>query len=645
MIDQLLFGYQDGHELLAGSFDIDVRLEADLLPHADARFDDESDHYLVGLRVEALQRFMLTRIWPAPEMPRPGAVWAHALLIDDYVLDLVDPLLLADYFRRPEPGEFEPYCSSFTVAASGPSLFADVPDELMTALCQAAYKGGEGQVVVIWPDELPSEVGLLALWRRLPLPLRRSYSFRSRGRARTGSSPYGVQVASQFAGRSASQGVRILWPAELEPGPSITLLASASRNPSHPLGTALELYAKDRDDALFLAGLWDSITAGDTVGVAAALETASGFSARLEFEQTLFGPPTEDPPLWDLSECERVFALLQNGGPDLGRLLPASRLSATWRSDRELALGLLDDRAELAEPAAQRLLGSAVGELTGDELLQRLSDTELFLAALPERADLFKDPRFWRALEGSDDRELRGAALARAGTELPEALVTDKCWGLLGEALEDDSAFAATVGFLAHVYPTDLGPWSKLFDDRWAQLVAFLQSGATGTDSSALVLAAASLPRRCLRDVPITRWLDAGPQIHDREDAVATTAAGRLLALSVSHDSEPARRLLIECFGPTHRALESGDLPPEACKELKAALPNRKAKSLSQRLNQAIVASMESSKWSQADLRRALAPAGPEAHRLVKLVSKKHPLRRRIEAALKDLEELLPLGR
>ena len=26
MIDQLLFGYQDGHELLAGSFDIDVRL-------------------------------------------------------------------------------------------------------------------------------------------------------------------------------------------------------------------------------------------------------------------------------------------------------------------------------------------------------------------------------------------------------------------------------------------------------------------------------------------------------------------------------------------------------------------------------------------------------------------------------------------
>jgi len=642
-IDQLLFGYRDGHELLAGSLDVDARLEAELLPHADARFDNESAHYLVGLRVEALQRFMLTRIWPAPELPRPGAVWAHSLLIDDRALEFIDPLLLANYFRRPEIDEFEPYCSSLEVAASGLSLFAEVPDELLTALCEVAYEGGEGQAVVIWPDELPSETGLLALWRRLPLPLRRGYSFRSRGRARTGSSPYAVQVASQLAGRSASQGVRVLWPAELEPRPPITLLASASRDPSHPLGIALELYAEGSSDALFLANLWNSITAGNAGDVAASLETAPGFPARLELEQALFGSPAESPPLWELSESERVFSLLESGGPDLDRLLPASRLPAAWASDRERALGLLDDRADLAEPAARLLLHSAVRELTDDELLQRMNDTELFLGALAERDNLSRDPRIWPALERSSDRELRRTALARADAELPEVLIANECWGLLGEALEDESFFAVTVGVLARAHPTNPSLWNKLFEGRWAQLVTFLRT-SPGAEVPALVLAAASLPRRCLHDVPIARWLDAGPLIHDREDVVAVTAAARLLALSLGHDSEPARRLLIECFGPTHRALESGDLPSEASRELKAILPNRKAKSLPKRLNQGIIASMESSKWSQSDLRRALAPAGPEAHRLVKLVPKKHPLRRRIENTLKDLEELLPLG-
>jgi hypothetical protein len=642
-IDQLLFGYRDGHELLAGSLDVDARLEADLLPHADGRFDDESDHYLVGLRVEALQRFMLTRIWPAPELPRPGAVWAHSLLIDDRALEFIDPLLLANYFRRPKPDEFEPYRSSLEIAASGLSLLAEVPDELLTALCEVAYEGGDGQTVVIWPDEIPSETGLLALWRRLPLPLRRSYSFRSRGRARTGSSPYAVQVASQLTGRSASQGVRVLWPAELEPRPPITLLASASRDPSHPLGAALDLYAESSNDALFLADMWNSIAAGDALGVAASLETASGFSARLELEQALFGSPAGHPPLWELSESERVFTLLEGGGPDLDRLLPATRLPAAWASDREKALDLLDDRADLAEPAARLLLVSAVGELTGNELLQRVNDTELFLAALAERDDLPSDPRIWPVLEKSSNRELRRAALARADAELPEILIANECWGLLGEALEDESAFAVTVGLLARTHPTDPSLWNKLLEGRWTQLVAFLRTSPS-VEPPALVLAAASLPRRCLDDVPIARWLDAGPLIHDREDMVAVTAAARLLALSLGNDSEPARRLLIECFGPTHRALESGELPPKAGKELKAILPDRKAKSLPKRLNQAIIASMESSKWSQLDLRRALAPAGPEAHRLVKLVSKKHPLRRRIESTLKDLEELLPLG-
>ena len=127
-IDQLLFGYRDGHELLASSFKIDARLEAELLPHADARFEDRSEHYLVGLPVSSLERFMLTRIWPAPELPRPGAVCAYSLLIEETALTSLDPLRLLDLFRRPsEPNELGRYTSTLACEASGPRPASNVP--------------------------------------------------------------------------------------------------------------------------------------------------------------------------------------------------------------------------------------------------------------------------------------------------------------------------------------------------------------------------------------------------------------------------------------------------------------------------------------------------------------------------------------
>jgi hypothetical protein len=65
-------------------------------------------------------------------------------------------------------------------------------------------------------------------------------------------------------------------------------------------------------------------------------------------------------------------------------------------------------------------------------------------------------------------------------------------------------------------------------------------------------------------------------------------------------------------------------------------------KSLSKRLSRVLIESMESADWSQSELRRALEPAGPEAQRMIKHVPKKHPARRLLEGALRDLESLLP---
>lgn len=57
----------------------------------------------------------------------------------------------------------------------------------------------------------------------------------------------------------------------------------------------------------------------------------------------------------------------------------------------------------------------------------------------------------------------------------------------------------------------------------------------------------------------------------------------------------------------------------------------------SKRLRKALIKNMESNKWTPKELQRALAPAGPDAKRLVKLVGKKSGLRRIVEGAVDEL--------
>ena len=42
----------------------------------------ENDSYLTGLPLPKSRRYAFFRTWAAPEMPRPGCVWSHVLLLD-----------------------------------------------------------------------------------------------------------------------------------------------------------------------------------------------------------------------------------------------------------------------------------------------------------------------------------------------------------------------------------------------------------------------------------------------------------------------------------------------------------------------------------------------------------------------------------
>ena len=84
-LHQALHGYADGHQQLALSTALKPRDQKKLLTFSDisgsgARFGEEG--YLTGYPLSESGFFALGRTWPAPEMPRPGCVWTHTLLID-----------------------------------------------------------------------------------------------------------------------------------------------------------------------------------------------------------------------------------------------------------------------------------------------------------------------------------------------------------------------------------------------------------------------------------------------------------------------------------------------------------------------------------------------------------------------------------
>src|SRR5689334_13568298 len=83
-LHQCLHGYSDGHRLLACSTTLTEEAQAALLVLTDLPDGVPSSGFqpfLTGYPLQGTSFFALARTWAAPELPRPGCVWTHTLLI------------------------------------------------------------------------------------------------------------------------------------------------------------------------------------------------------------------------------------------------------------------------------------------------------------------------------------------------------------------------------------------------------------------------------------------------------------------------------------------------------------------------------------------------------------------------------------
>ncbi len=112
-VQQTLHGYGNGHQLLAGSINLDAIDSKLLLFQSDLSgptLVNGFDTYISGYPLKSSSYFAFSRTWYAQEMSRPGCVWTHTLLIEFSDLGkLVSFDFLNDLFKRPAILKYSEY--------------------------------------------------------------------------------------------------------------------------------------------------------------------------------------------------------------------------------------------------------------------------------------------------------------------------------------------------------------------------------------------------------------------------------------------------------------------------------------------------------------------------------------------------------
>lgn len=107
-LHQLLFGYNNGHTLLKSSVDLLAEEKSFLLELSDWSGVNEinTPDYITGVPLLKSGFYAFIKSWYAYEMPRPGCVWSHVILLhrqDFFKLKNIE--LLLDLFQKPSLSE------------------------------------------------------------------------------------------------------------------------------------------------------------------------------------------------------------------------------------------------------------------------------------------------------------------------------------------------------------------------------------------------------------------------------------------------------------------------------------------------------------------------------------------------------------
>lgn len=463
VVHQALHGYSDGHRLISSSLSLDSPDARVMLVMSDLSGPGvkPSPHgYLTGYPLEKSGRYVLARTWAAPEMPRPGCVWTHSLIIEYADLArLMSANTLLNAFARPV-GAVDRAVYGAPVVVSAQAKPAGIArTERTEFLLQALYSLPTRPVVAEASESLEDEIVATAIWMQQWPRLRRSFGFCTlSGMDRSGK---GVSLDLQFSREQAGQLQSKFPDAVVAGGGRLSdALTPLLDDLTEPASSTLREFLKR--------------TGGDVYG---------GRRAMLALCELYVSLLRTHPP--DLTSAVLALAALDSGGRRQARsvraLMAHHAMKAADQIDDvvfEFLLKTLEQSSDLADQAetCERLgtelwrrsphrfhsallskgwlHGVASESLAKMELGQILSglqtNGDIAIDIAERRPDILMQAAFWRIPEVDDglterlsdrDASLAARALLAAGRIGPAATVIQRAdAGYLAGALESDDA-------------------------------------------------------------------------------------------------------------------------------------------------------------------------------------------------------------
>lgn len=409
MIHQCLFGYSEGHELLATSVPL-TREQRTLLSQLTDLSGPEPvqgfDGYLSGFPIPG-GLYALSRTWYATELPRPGCVWTHSLLLDQAALALREIRHLAHLHVRPRlPEGLDGYTTGVNDIASNQQPPESADRQELLLVLNALYSPPSRRVCVAAEANTQAEAVFLAVWNQQWPQLRSSFSFTT-GMLGGGQWPFDLQAIPQKNRRLfQAADTFVMVEASSEPVSEafgdIAVDDAVAKQPK-PLRSLLWTYGKDFSDA---REAFRSL--GDLCGLLIASDKHQRAIKAYEYVTTHFGNSPESEHLrqtlfesvafFDPADALEVAIRDSEGVLGVsGTQVRKAALALDIAALGQLTLRLIETDG-LNEARLRGLVG-AFAERCPESMLTNLPPP-LIAAVLIGREDVARNPNTWHQ---SDD--------------------------------------------------------------------------------------------------------------------------------------------------------------------------------------------------------------------------------------------------
>jgi hypothetical protein len=613
-IQQTVHGYSDGHCLLASS----VRLPKDadrlvllLSDLSGSTGGEQFDPYLTGYPVASAGYYALARTWPAPEMPRPGCVWTHTLLIRDELLGgLIRPELLLPLFRRPsrspsysEYREAIPVPDGFQNASARGCEGAEVGQSLAEGLLRALYGSADPRTVLAVPRYSFADAPLLAIWRLQWQSLRQRFTFcgGSRGPQTLEGEPFILQGALERDLRRLERGLNppnlVLWTTGTE-STAEEWVRDAAEACADPASNTLQEFI-DRigrglpgDTTIFRPVVKAHAIlrhTGDQNVVARLIELAAEEYPEAgkgrEFKRALLSAAN----LAGLAELALLRGLAlskQHKAIDAEDLDIQARSAALWKEFEQawsLLAGLLTTgHSPLSEKVINGLVTAMPLNLLGKVLE---ASPEIIAGVIEHNPQLASSPKLWASKPEHQTRAAaalvtcRYAVASRANEIIRSAL--NEAADPTSPSLLDVFGPSSVLTVLDWVDANDLNVnrlppgWRVALAKRQVQVVEWLNSrSSVRPETVAFVLSMIGGDSLTANAAGIAAFAKHVPQEGAALQAVLTPLAGRLLRVSLASELPGAIDLAAACLDPVYHAAAESRVPDDVWQDLTPLLPD-----------------------------------------------------------------------